>query len=75
MFRCVPLLFFLEMEAIFQFQRYERLCRLLIICRRAAIMVINDPDLADNARLLYLCFFVSKIAETVLQMREIFDSF
>ena len=75
MFRCAPLLFFLEIEALFQFQRYERLCRLLITCRRAVMMVLNDPDLVDNARLLYICIFASRIAQPVLQMREIFDSF
>ena len=44
MFKCAPL-FFLEMEAIIQFQRYERLVRLLIIHRNLTIILLNNEDI------------------------------
>ena len=55
--------------------RYQRLCRLIILYRRAVIMVLNDPDVPDNARVLYAVMFAERTANTILQMREIFDTF
>ena len=74
MFKCAPL-FFLEMEAIFQFQRYERLVRLLIIHRRLTIILLNDEDVSNIEKILYTFVSAHRVAEIIFEMREIFDAF
>ena len=38
-------------------------------------MVLNDPDVPDNERFLYVVMFAERAANIILQMREIFDTF
>ena len=73
-FKCAPL-FFLEMEAIFQFQRYKRLVRLLIIHRRLTIILLNDEDVSNIEKILYAFVSAHRVAEIIFEMRKICDVF
>ena len=37
-------------------------------------MQFNDEDIADNPRFLYAVMFANRIAETICEMRQIFDA-
>ena len=63
------------MDAIVLFQRYERLARLLILSRGTVIMLLNDEDVSYSEKFLYSFMFARRIAETIFEMREIFDAF
>ena len=62
------------MESFLNFERFQCLCSLLILYRRSLIMQFNDEDIADNPRFLYAVMFANRIAETICEMRQIFDA-
>ena len=57
------------------FHRCERLARLLILYKRATVMVLNDEDISKNVKFLYAVIFAHRSAETICKMRDIFDVF
>lgn len=37
-------------------------------------MVLNDPDISDNAIFLYAAMFAHRTAETIVEIRQIFEA-
>lgn len=46
----------------------------LLLYRGALIMVLNDPDISDNAIFLYAVMFAYRTAETIVEIRQIFEA-
>ena len=63
---------FLEMDF---FLRYQHFRTKILLYRRTVITLLNDDQISNNARFLYVVIFAHRIAQYIMQIIEIFDTF
>ena len=63
---------FLEMDI---FLRYQHFCMKLLLYRRTVITLLNDDQISNNTRFLYVVIFAHRIAQCIMEIIEIFDTF
>lgn len=69
--------FFLEMDTFQNFSALEQVVfysGLIKRCRDMVVSVVNDPELSDSSRFLYVVLFTEKTAQLLNALCEVFVS-